>query len=105
MAWLVLINYQTQADEKVLRQAGYPIQASLGRGRNSANAEAAIRHQSQSTETLPLVGGEFLLGDLPRSAVLVRIFHLGPKLASLILLAFRDVEIGQIQLRHVGRHG
>jgi hypothetical protein len=40
--------------------------------------------------------------NLARRAVLIRIADLGPKRARLVLLAFRGIEIGKIELGHAG---
>ncbi len=49
-----------------------------------------------------LLSSQFLRRDLACRAVLIRIAHLCPKRARLVLLAFRGIEIGKIELGHAG---
>ena len=90
MAWLVLITYQTQAATEMLRLAqprGGVLPATAPGG--WAFAGAAV-----------LLSSQLLRGDGACCAFFIRIMDLGPKRTRLILLAFRGIEIGKIQLRH-----
>ena len=59
----------------------------------------AAQDPAKSRTDEVLLGGQLLRRDLACRAVLIRIPHLGPKRARLVLLAFRDIEIGKIELR------
>jgi hypothetical protein len=88
MAWLVLITQQTQAAKQVLRlNLPYACDCAW----LPAFARGAVLLRSQ-----------LLRRDLACRAILIRIADLGPKRVRLVLLAFRGIEIGKIELRHSG---
>jgi hypothetical protein len=92
MAWLVLITQQTQAAKKVLRLVlPYAAESRPNPPNGRAFAWIAV-----------LLSSQLLRRDLSCCAVLIRIADLGPKRARLVLLAFRGIEIGKIELGHAG---
>jgi hypothetical protein len=75
MAWLVLINHQTQAGVKVLKLAAAALSQ---RACHKSGAQIGVPHPSLASVGEPLFGGELLFGDLAGSAVPVRVLHLSP---------------------------
>ena len=69
---------------------------------SSRRAIVAIRRFRAYPGNAVLLCSQLLSCDLACCAVLIRIADLGPKRARLVLLAFRGIEIGKIQLGHAG---
>jgi len=53
-----------------------------------------------SLPALLLLAGQLLRGDGAGGAILVRVLHLGPDGARLVLFAGCRVQVGQVKLRH-----
>ena len=75
--------------------AGFSVTAQKEDSRNQRLRESIVPN-------LPpwLFGGQFLRGDGAGGAFLIRILDFGPEGARLILLAFSNIEVGQVELRH-----
>jgi hypothetical protein len=95
MAWLVLITPDAGSEESAQARS-----APRRRVTSDANAPAIRRLGLPRAGTAVLLPSQLLRRDLACRAVLIRIADLGPKRARLVLLAFRGIEIGKIELRH-----
>ena len=88
MAWLVLTAHQTQAEKKMLERARTPTGGCQEIRGNPAVARVPGRPSGRAGPVCAfLPGGELLRCDGAGRAVLVRILHLSPQSARLVLLA------------------